>query len=112
MRAGSLDNLVTFLQATVTRDPASNEETKTWVEFGTAYAEIVAKSGNEFFDGAQRHPQTVFHIRCRWEDASGVTEAMMVSDATLGTLSIKAVLPDPRDRKMVMIHAVAGAGAD
>lgn len=113
MRSGSLRTLVTFEQRVITRDPDSNEEITTWATYAQAWAEVEAKTAQEFFDGVQRLAQTVYRCRFRPAEVAGVNETMRMAVDGVGTLSIKGgILRDATGRGKTEINGVAGAGND
>lgn len=73
IRAGRMDQRVTFQSKAVTRN-SIGEEVVTWGDFATVWAEIVPIRGKEFFAAAQMQ-QTV-DLRMRIRNLSGLTGDM------------------------------------
>lgn len=76
MQVGALDRRLTIQGFSVTRDPESNEEIRTWSDLATVWANRRDVSAREFFSSGSEHAeqQSVFTIRWR----PGLTSTLRV----------------------------------
>lgn len=118
--AGSMSTKVRVEQATVTRDPDSNEEIQTWDKFREVWLSFDPRTGGEYFEGGSRYSQTVVNMTGDYLDLRGVTAGMRLfapdpsapDDASKATIwDIKTVLPDNDRRGRTKIQCVSGEGA-
>ena len=76
MQAGRLDRRIIIQQKTVTFD-SFGDETESWTELSTVWANVIVKSGRESFNNDQEIAERTVIFRIRY--LSTVTERMRIS---------------------------------
>lgn len=103
MRAGQLDQRVTLQSRSVTTD-AMGQETITWLDIATVWAQCQAVRGREFFAAAQVQQEQTIKVRIRYRaDVSMLTRLVWQGRAH----DITGVVPVGR-KEMLEIMCLQG----
>jgi SPP1 family predicted phage head-tail adaptor len=103
VRAGSLRNLISIQQKTVTVD-SNGDRTEAWDSYHDAWASIETGNGREFFQAKQTWADLSHTITMRWKEGIKHEMRVLFEDPKTNTsryFSIRAVLnPDERTEMM------------
>ncbi|PRY70982.1 phage head closure protein [Halomonas ventosae] len=103
MRAGDLRYLVNVQAFTTTQDPTTGEMVEAWSTVGQEWASIEGVSGREYLAAAAEQAETTFRVVMRHRP-DVKTEMRLEHEGD--TYQIKAILPDKRRRRLVLMCEV------
>jgi len=103
MRAGDLRYLVTIEAFTSSQDPATGEMVQEWTIIGQEWASIEGVSGREFLAASAEQAETTFRVVMRHRPDLVTTMRLEYEG---DRYQIKAILPDKRRRRVVLMCEV------
>jgi len=71
IKAGELNQRITFQRATLTRQPGG-QKTETWADAATVYAAVITTGGSEFYAAQKKNAETSAVFKIRFTNAVNV----------------------------------------